>query len=296
MLSSIDVAREVSVDSRGLLMDNVLQLLIKLIDFRMLMLVFLIFVPLERLLPIHNQNKLFRAGWMTDITHYIVSGIFIRLGLVTIILMATHIGSNYVSLNIRSCVASSPIYLQVFAITLVADFGFYVTHRLMHAVPWLWHFHAIHHSSEKLDWLAAYRVHPLDQVLVKGMSLVPIFILGFSEASIGVASIVYYWQSLFIHSNIRVKTGMFRWVIATPEFHHWHHSNHNEVYNKNFSGQLVVWDILFRTVHLPGVMPTKYGVNDPIPNPYLQQLIYPFTLLRQSLNKCFDTQFSRRAK
>jgi sterol desaturase/sphingolipid hydroxylase (fatty acid hydroxylase superfamily) len=50
---------------------------------------------------------------------------------------------------------------------ILADLGFYVAHRLFHGVPWLWRFHAIHHSIQELDWLAGVRVHVLDQLGTK---------------------------------------------------------------------------------------------------------------------------------
>lgn len=278
-------------------MNMLLEVLAKSIDFRMFLLIFLVFYPLEHFLPIHKDQKLFRAGWITDVMHYFISGIFIRLGIVAIIFIATQIGSNSIPAHVRSNIAALPIWFQILAITIIADFGFYIAHRLMHSLPWLWNFHAIHHSSMKMDWLAAYRVHPVDQVVVKGVSLIPIFVFGFSEVSIGLASLIYYWQSILIHSNSRIRVGIFKWLIATPEFHHWHHSNQAEARDKNFSGQLLLWDILFRTAYLPGVMPSAYGVNDSVPKGYLNQLIYPFTCVVQAVNKIYnDTYFSRRSK
>jgi sterol desaturase/sphingolipid hydroxylase (fatty acid hydroxylase superfamily) len=166
--------------------------------------------------------------------------------------------------------------------TLIADLGFYLAHRAMHSSQLLWHFHAVHHSSEEMDWLAAYRVHPIDQVFVKGASLVPIFVLGFSSSAIVIAAIIYHWQALFIHSNVRLRLGPFRLLVAGPEFHHWHHANECDAYDKNFAGQLPIWDIVFRTMHLPGRMPTHYGVDDAIPEGWLGQIAYPFAKMVES--------------
>lgn len=273
---------------------NMLEVLTKFIDFRMFVLIFLVFYPLEHFLPMHKDQNLFREGWITDVTHYFISGIFIRIGMLAIILIAVQIGSNSMPAKISSSVAALPIWLQILAITIIADFGFYIAHRLMHSLPWLWNFHSVHHSSMKMDWLAAYRVHPVDQVIVKGTSLIPIFILGFSDISIGLASLIYFWQSIFIHSNSRVRLGILKWLVATPEFHHWHHANQIEARDKNFSGQLPLWDILFRTAYLPGAMPSTYGVNDPVPKRYLNQLIYPFTCLVHAVTKIYNKAYPSR--
>jgi sterol desaturase/sphingolipid hydroxylase (fatty acid hydroxylase superfamily) len=160
---------------------------------------------------------------------------------------------------------------------VIGDIGFYCAHRAFHTVPWLWKFHQIHHSIEELDWLAAARVHPIDQILTKGASLLPIFALGFSEVAIGMYLMLYYWQSFLIHANLRIRFGPLRWLLASPEFHHWHHSNHREARNKNFAGQLPLLDLLLGTLHMPrGKVPQRYGIDEPVPRTYVSQLLHPF--------------------
>ena len=257
-------------------------MLLELFDVRSFLLFGLVFFPLEYLLPIHQGRKLGRNGWLTDVLHFFISAIFTRLGLFAVIWLSVQLGTMAVPASLRATIGALPVLVQVVAATVIADLGFYLAHRVMHAVPWLWNFHAIHHSSEELDWLAAYRVHPVDQILVKGASLVPMFAFGFSDLSIGIAGLIYQWQALIIHSNVRVGLGPLKWLIATPEFHHWHHSNQTDAHDKNFAGQLPLWDVLFGTAHLPGRMPTKYGVDDAVPLDYAKQLIYPFARLTQA--------------
>lgn len=252
-------------------------------DIRSFLLFFLVFAPLEHLLPLRDAKKVLRAGFATDVLHVFVSGFFIRVGMFLVVWWATQAGSWAVPALWRETLAAWPLWLQVVAVTVIADLGFYLSHRLMHSVPVLWHFHAVHHSSEEMDWLASFRVHPVDQVIVKGTSLLPVFALGFATEAIAIAGVIYQWQALLIHSNVRVSFGPLRWLVASPEFHHWHHSNHREAYDKNFSGQLLLWDLLFRTVHLPkGAMPERYGINDPVPRDYALQITYPFKRVLQT--------------
>ncbi|MHB2169159.1 sterol desaturase family protein [Alsobacter sp. R-9] len=255
-----------------------------LFGFRSLLLVALIFIPLEHLLPAHGGRKLPRAGTVTDLAHVVISGFFIRVGLMGLIVIAVQAGTLAVPGAVRDGIASWPLLVQVVVATVIADLGFYVAHRIMHAVPALWHFHAVHHSSEQLDWLAASRVHPVDQVFTKGLSLGPVFVLGFSDTALAITGVIYFWQSVVVHANVRLPVGPLRWIIATPEFHHWHHANHPEAYDKNFSGQLPLWDIVFGTAHMPGGMPTRYGVDDPIPLGYASQIAYPFRKLFAALS------------
>ena len=108
------------------------------------------------------------------------------------------------------------------------------------------------------------------------VSLLPVFSLGFSEVAIGVSLMIYGWQSVLVHSNLRIKFGPLRWLLASPEFHHWHHSKDLEARDKNFAGQLPLFDVLFGTLYMPrGRMPEKYGIDEPMPENYLSQLLYP---------------------
>src|SRR5258706_11414517 len=85
------------------------------------------------------------------------------------------------------------------------------------------------------------------------------------------------WQSVLIHSNVRVGFGPLRFLFVSPEFHHWHHSDHREARDRNFAGQLSFLDALFGSFHLPrGQKPTTYGLDQPMPQRYLPQLLYPF--------------------
>ena len=88
--------------------------------------------------------------------------------------------------------------------------------------------------------------------------------------------LIYGWQSVLIHSNVRLNFGPLRWLLASPEFHHWHHSNDREARNKNFAGQVPVLDYLFGTLHLPPGRANQIRADQPIPQTYAAQLLYPF--------------------
>jgi sterol desaturase/sphingolipid hydroxylase (fatty acid hydroxylase superfamily) len=252
-------------------------------DWRAFVLLLIIFVPLERLLPMHPGQKLFRPGWRNDLVYVVVNGWLVRLGLIALIVPVIVVSQGLVPSSWRDAVAAQPYWLQTLQILIIADLGFYLVHRAFHAVPWLWRFHAVHHSIEELDWLAAHRVHPVDQILTKGASLIPCFALGYSEIALAAFAIAYHWHSILLHANVRINFGPLRWLIASPEFHHWHHSDHREAYDKNFAGQFAFLDVVFGTAHMTtGQTPTKYGCSDPVPAAYWQQLLYPFRHRRRS--------------
>ncbi len=248
-----------------------------LIDLKQLLLVVLIFVPLERVFALRPGQKILRPDWALDLAHLLASGLLIKLGL-TLTLAGLILGTEQlVPAGWRAAVAAQPFWLQLVEILVLADLGFYFAHRAFHAIPFLWRIHAVHHSIETMDWLAAHRVHPLDQIATKSASFLPVFALGFAMEPIIVFSVLYQWHSLLLHANVRIGFGPLRWIVASPHFHHWHHANAREAHDRNFAGQLSLLDLCFGTLHLPrGRAPERYGIEEAMPKTYLRQLAHPF--------------------
>lgn len=238
----------------------------------------IVFVPLERLLALRKGQRILRDGWRNDLVYVFLNGAVVRTGVGAALFGAAAIAHSLVPPDLRAAVAAQPYWLQTLATIVVADLGFYAAHRMFHRVPLLWRFHAIHHSIEALDWLAAARVHPLDQIVTKGMSLVPLVVLGFAPVPVAIFSAIYFWHSLLLHANVRLRFGPLSGVIASPAFHHWHHANEPAAHDTNYAGQLAILDRLFGTLHLPhGRMPARYGTDVALPQTYLGQTLYPFT-------------------
>lgn len=231
----------------------------------------LIFVPLELLVPARQRPAFSWRRYLTDILHLGIGGVMIRLGtiaVVTLIVMQTgRIGHG----------ATLALWLQVPLVLLMGDFMFWLSHRVTHAVPFLWRFHRIHHSSRHLDWLAAYRVHPLDQIIDSTLIALPALLFGFSPEAVLIYTIVYQWHAILLHSNLHVSLGPLERVIATPRFHHWHHADQPEAYDRNFGGQLVIWDRMFGTAFEAGTRaPDRFGVSEPPREDFFTHLVAPF--------------------
>ncbi|QKC84394.1 sterol desaturase family protein [Mesorhizobium sp. NZP2077] len=237
----------------------------------------MIFVPLERLFALREQQKILRKGVFTDLIYAIFNGTAVDI--LAGMLLAPVIGALAVLMppSLPSAVSSQATWLQVLEIIVLTDLGVYAAHRAFHAIPVLWRFHSIHHSVEEMDWLAAFHSHPVDQMLTKAVALLPVFFLGFSGASIGIYFVIYAAHAMFIHANVKINFGPLKWLIASPQFHHWHHAGERAAYDKNFAGQLAIIDLIFGTFRVPGATtPAKYGVDDPIPANYFGQIGYPF--------------------
>lgn len=231
----------------------------------------LVFAALEHLIPMRRPPAFTWRRYLTDILHFTVGGIAIRVGTTAAIYFVM------VRTGAISGASSVSLWLQVPAIVVLSDLMFWIAHRLCHAVPWLWEFHRIHHSSEHLDWLAAYRVHPVDQILNSTLIALPALLLGFSPAAILIYGVLYQWHAILLHSNVRIALGPLARIVTGPQFHHWHHADQPEAHDRNFGGQLVIWDRLFGTAFEPvSSLPQRYGVDDPPREDFASHLVSPF--------------------
>jgi sterol desaturase/sphingolipid hydroxylase (fatty acid hydroxylase superfamily) len=237
-----------------------------------------VFIPLERLFALRASQPVFRGEWLVDLTYFFINSLLIEV-LTILTLGPALILFSWARVEWLSVlVGSLPLVVQVPALVLVADFTQYWVHRTFHLVPVLWPFHAVHHSIEQMDWLAGSRLHLVDVILTRGLTYVPIFVLAFSQQALMVYVFLVAAQATFIHANVRWEFRPLRRLIATPAFHHWHHSADREAVDKNFAVHTPIWDILFGTYYLPGRWPTAYGLcgQRDVPARWVTQLAYPF--------------------
>lgn len=225
-----------------------------------------IFVPLERLFGLVRQQTL-RPHLLADL------GYFFMTGLIPTFILALPLGA-IAALSRQLLpdaylfwVISLPISAQIAIAFVVGEFGFYWGHRIMHEVPWLWRFHAIHHEPVRMDWLINSRAHAIDIIFTRMIGLTLVTIAGFGSPGSGSGSMVpvivliigTFW-GFFIHSNLKLRLGWFEHILSTPRFHHWHHSRIDHV-NRNYASTLPIYDRIFGTHHLPPkAWPPSYGI------------------------------------
>jgi sterol desaturase/sphingolipid hydroxylase (fatty acid hydroxylase superfamily) len=237
----------------------------------------LVFVPLERLFPLKPEQGTFRPGWTTDSIYFIVSHVAVELLTFFTLLPATLVSQAWQAEAIGMQMKSLPIVVQVVLIMLVADLTQYAVHRSFHRIRWAWPFHAIHHSTRDMDWLAGSRLHVVDIVVTRGLILVPLFVIGFAEQALYIWLGIVAAQATFIHVNMNWRLKWLEQLLVTPRFHHWHHAV--TPIDKNFAVHFPWIDRLFGTYHLPadGSWPPAVGIKgDPVPAEFGSQLTWPF--------------------
>jgi sterol desaturase/sphingolipid hydroxylase (fatty acid hydroxylase superfamily) len=237
----------------------------------------LVFVPLERLFPLRPDQGTFRPGWTTDGIYFIVSHVAVELLTFFTLLPATLVSQAWQADALGMQAKSMPIVVQVLLIMIVADVTQYWVHRSFHRIRWAWPFHAIHHSSRNMDWLAGSRLHVVDTVITRGLILVPLFVIGFAEQALYIWLGIVAAQATFIHVNMKLRLKWLEQILVTPRFHHWHHAV--KPIDKNFAVHFPWVDRLFGTYHLPadGSWPAEVGIHgDPVPAEFGSQLTWPF--------------------
>ena len=236
----------------------------------------LLFIPMERLWTLREQ-KIFRLGWQTDLKHFFISHAGVQLISFATLIPVQVFFSWAVQFEFQQWVQAQPLWLQFIEILFFIDLVSYWVHRAFHQIPWLWKFHAIHHSSLHMDWLAGSRSHLVDVLVNRTLGFVPIFVLGFSPAAIYAYLVFVSFHAVYIHANVNHRWPVLRQIVATPEFHHWHHTSDEEGIDKNFAVFLAFIDRLFGTFHLPDHWPKRYGTTKfQPPESWWGQFTYPF--------------------
>lgn len=148
--------------------------------------------------------------------------------------------------------APAVIVLAPLLAAAVGDLVSYWVHRALHAVPFLWNIHRLHHSITELN----------------GWTNIAHFFEGCLQAFCGALALAWVVHPVvgyvfpleiavlralgtFQHACTRVHFGPLRYLFADNRYHRIHHSRDPEHYNRNFASFCTLWDQLFGTAYFP---------------------------------------------
>ena len=243
-------------------------------------LLFVLVVPFEKMFPRHRGQRVRRPHASLDVSYALASPVMNAIGIAAAIVVGVFSLAWVPGLAIRPLVSMLPAVALPFVGIALFDLAIYWVHRWSHEVPALWKYHAVHHSTEHLDWISGFRNHPFDGAIVAP----PFFFLlaaGFDATFTGALAVIQIVLGLFLHANVRWRLRPLHRVVITPEFHHWHHANEVAAHNSNYSVFLPLWDLVFGTYYMPrNKRPVRYGVSDDMPMTMAGQLRFPFRTVR----------------
>jgi len=177
-----------------------------------------------------------------------------------------------------------PVAAQAGLVIFLVDVIQYWLHRAFHT-RWLWPFHAIHHSPRELDWTATWRIHPVNFVFYETVAAVATMLMGCSPLALVIVVPFNFFSAAFVHANLNWTFGPFRYWLASPVFHRWHHASDPAIHDKNFAPTFPFLDLLFGTFHMPqGQLPDAYGAEG-VPEDLAGQLAHPFVAIGRMLGQ-----------
>lgn len=232
----------------------------------------------------HQPGIFKRKGVKLDVGYWVVLGLLdkllfrylIAIGLIGFFLFMGWVPSKEFMQAGFGPVMMQPKWLQLIEALLIADFVYYWLHRTFHR-PAAWKYHAIHHSSENVDYLSSKRGHPINSAGNRILPALTVLLMGFPPTVLGSWAIILTMWDMMIHANLDWNFGPLKYVVASPVFHRWHHTLDTEAQDKNFSGMFPLWDILFGTCYMPkGKLPKVFGVTEPMPETIVGQIMYPW--------------------
>lgn len=170
-----------------------------------------------------------------------------------------------------------PLIIQVLMGLVVAEFGLYWAHRLAHEVPFIWRFHAVHHSVIRLWIINTGRFHFLDSLFSICMGIAILLAFGAPLEVITWLSAITAYIGMLTHCNVDMKFKYLSYVLNTPGLHRWHHSRDVREGNKNYGENFMIWDHIFGTWFNPNRRPpSNIGISEAVPAKFIDQLIWPF--------------------
>jgi len=251
---------------------------------------------LERLFPWRREQEILRPGFVQDLFWMVFNTQYVSWMLAVLAVhVITWFDAAVFSLGIPALeslqvIAHWPAWAQFAVVFVVKDFLEWNIHHLLHRVPLLWRLHQLHHSTEELDWVAAFRGHWGEIIIYKVVIYLPLVVLG-AEASVIFAIIAV---SLVIHelshANLRWDLGPLRYIISSPRYHAWHHdvALHGKA-GQNYGVNLVIWDWIFRTAYWPRDVegPERCGLplTDHFPAGIWARLWWPFRRRRPAADE-----------
>jgi sterol desaturase/sphingolipid hydroxylase (fatty acid hydroxylase superfamily) len=243
----------------------------------------IVFAALSWFWPVNQRRPWWKKdGLVTDICYWLVVPLIQRFGRMgfTILITAYILGIGTADGLVKffdhghGPLSTLPYWVQLGLYLVGSDFCLYWIHRAFHGSA-LWRYHAVHHASKDIEWISAARFHPVNLLLGSVAVDVAALLSGLTPHVFLIAAPFATVSSAFVHANLNWTLGPFKYVVASPVFHRWHHTREHG--DRNFASTFPFFDLMFGTFYMPeGVRPDGYGIDDAgMPESFGAQILYP---------------------
>ncbi len=241
-----------------------------------------VFLPIERFFAL-SRHTILRKEIGNDLGYFYLNGLLMSTLLGVPLAILAWAANRIVPESFLQIVAALPMWASLPISLVIAEIGFYWSHRWTHQIPLLWRFHAIHHSAPRVDYMVNTRMHPVDMVFERLVGLAPLYVLGLAHPTPSgslvpvIVTLAGTFWGFFIHANVRWRLGPLEWLVSTPAFHHWHHTRFDHI-DRNYAPLFPWMDRIFGTLYLPrDKWPDEYGIQGEMDTTFSGQLVQPFT-------------------
>lgn len=235
----------------------------------------------EWLVPYESDWNRDHGDGRRDIVHAVVNEVFNAL---SVSLLPTIVA--FVP-GFNAWPSDWPMWGQLLLAITIADCGLTLVHYASHIYPVLWRFHAVHHSVKRMYGFNGLMKHPLHQAIETLGGTFPLILMGVPLDIAALLAFAVAIQLLLQHSNVDVKIGPLRYVLALSPLHRFHHIKWQIEGDVNFGLFTTIWDRLLGTaVYDPE---RRFSSNDlgigkepEYPKSYFAQLMQPFKQSKSS--------------
>ena len=232
-----------------------------------------IVITWERLSPYRKGLPFLRDGFWVDLVWYtLIQSYVLKIVIFDYLIMPLKVHFDWSRFQF---VHNWPIVWQVLFFLVTHDLYIYLFHRFQHSSKVFWRIHEAHHSVKQVDFIAGARSHILEIIINQTIEFAPIVLLGADPIVVPIKAMLDSIFGIFIHANIKVNLGRFKYFFNTPNLHLWHHANYQEVFHANFSTKFSIWDYLLGTAYdpgyAPGDKPENWGLYYDYPKDYFLQ-------------------------
>lgn len=179
--------------------------------FYWLLVVSAFFFLLEWLQPWRKDQPKFRKDFWLDFFYMFFNFFLFSLIIynaasdVVVTLFKDFLGvfgiKNLVALEVQTW----PIWAHLLLGFVLRDFVQWWIHRLLHAVPFLWEFHKVHHSVEQMGFAAHLRYHWMENVVYRTIEYLPLAMIGIGLNDFFIIHIFTLAVGHYNHSNLSVS-------------------------------------------------------------------------------------------
>lgn len=253
-----------------------------------LILISLAVFVLEIIFPWRKNQPIFRKDFWLDVFYMFFN--FFLLNLMVLIALSNvteQLFNDFLSLfNLKLSsiqlidITKYPKVISLLSFFLVSDFMQWITHRMLHRIPFFWNFHKVHHSVKQMGFAAHLRYHWMEPVIYKSMLYIPLAIIGgFSVQDVFIVHFFAITIGHLNHANLGWDYGFLKYIFNNPKMHIWHHAK--EIPNKygmNFALTLSIWDYIFKTNYIPHDgrdIELGFTEDEKFPKDFIHQEMYP---------------------